>query len=71
MLEIKNYKKLEGLKFGEWMDMSRVGSYTKEWAHSIIEDDKAVNSTKVRYYILMMERICGKSTLCIILSVYE
>ena len=36
--------------FGEWRDMSRVGSYTKEWAHSVIKDDKKLNSTKVKYY---------------------
>ena len=36
--------------FGEWLDMSRVGSFTKEWAHSVIMDDKELNSTKVKYY---------------------
>lgn len=36
--------------FGEWVDMSRIGSYTKEWAHSVIMDDKELNSTKVKYY---------------------
>ena len=36
--------------FGEWVDMSRIGSYTKEWAHSVIKEDKEINSTKVSYY---------------------
>ena len=36
--------------FGEWVDMSRIGSYTKEWAHLVIMDDKELNSTKVKYY---------------------
>jgi len=36
--------------FGDWRDISPTGSYTKEWAHSVIMDDKEINSTKVKYY---------------------